>query len=104
VINHRFGGLCEKILETHQTVLAKRSKDMLRSTKWLGWDLCVKNGIFIGGFLRNSQDTGTNLLFTSISRDLEAKQSYLLQPVTDRNARGGDKKLLAFVVAGATGV
>jgi hypothetical protein len=36
MINYRFGGLAEKILETHQIVLAKRTKDRVRSTKWLG--------------------------------------------------------------------
>jgi hypothetical protein len=33
VINYRFGGLAEKILETHQIVLVKRTKDRVRSEK-----------------------------------------------------------------------
>jgi hypothetical protein len=33
VINYRFGGLAEKILETHQIVLANRSKTRVRSEK-----------------------------------------------------------------------
>jgi hypothetical protein len=33
VINYRFGGLAEKILETHQIVLANRSKARVRSEK-----------------------------------------------------------------------
>jgi DNA-binding HxlR family transcriptional regulator len=35
-INYRFGGLTEMIPETHQTVLAKRTKDMVRSIKGAG--------------------------------------------------------------------
>jgi hypothetical protein len=31
VINYRFGGLSEKILETHQIVLVNRSKARVRS-------------------------------------------------------------------------
>jgi hypothetical protein len=33
VINYRSGGLAEKILETHQIVLVKRTKDRVRSKK-----------------------------------------------------------------------
>jgi hypothetical protein len=33
VINYRFGGLAEKILETHQIVLVKKTKDMVKSEK-----------------------------------------------------------------------
>jgi hypothetical protein len=33
MINYRFGGLAEKILETHQIVLANRSKARVRSEK-----------------------------------------------------------------------
>jgi hypothetical protein len=36
VINYRFGGLAEKILETHQKVLVKKTKDRVRSEKDLG--------------------------------------------------------------------
>jgi hypothetical protein len=35
-INYRFGGLAEKITETHQIVLAKRTKDRVRSIKGAG--------------------------------------------------------------------
>jgi hypothetical protein len=55
VINYRFGGLAEKILETHQIVLAKRSKDRVRSTKWLGWDLCVEVGSLLGVMCRSAK-------------------------------------------------
>jgi hypothetical protein len=39
VINYRFGGLVEKVLETHQIVLANRSKARVRFEKVLGMDL-----------------------------------------------------------------
>jgi hypothetical protein len=61
VINYRQQGLAEKICKTHQIVLAKRSKDRVRSTKWLGWDLCVKGGILLGGYLQIYQDTRINI-------------------------------------------
>jgi hypothetical protein len=32
----RFQGLTQKLSKTHQIVLAKRLKDRVRSTKWLG--------------------------------------------------------------------
>jgi hypothetical protein len=48
---YRFQGLTEKLNKTHQIVLAKSVKDRVRSIKWLGWDLCVKSGIFIGNCL-----------------------------------------------------
>jgi hypothetical protein len=61
VINYRFGGLAEKILETHQIVLAKRSKDRVRSTKWLGWDLCVEVGSLQGVICRFAKTQETKL-------------------------------------------
>jgi hypothetical protein len=48
---YRFQGLTEKLSKTHKIVLAKRVKDRIRSINWLGWDLCVKSGIFTGGYL-----------------------------------------------------
>jgi hypothetical protein len=39
VINHRFQGVAEKILETQETVLVKRLKLGVRSEKVLGRDL-----------------------------------------------------------------
>jgi hypothetical protein len=38
-INHRFGGLAEKICKTHPIVLVNRSKARVRSEKELGMDL-----------------------------------------------------------------
>jgi hypothetical protein len=37
VINYRSQGLAEKVPETHQTVLANRSKIKVRSGKGSGW-------------------------------------------------------------------
>jgi hypothetical protein len=51
VINYRFGGLAEKILETHQIVLANRSKSRVRSGKDSGGVLCAKGGVFVGDFM-----------------------------------------------------
>jgi hypothetical protein len=39
VINYRFGGVAEKIPETHEIVLVKRRKLGVRSEKVLGMDL-----------------------------------------------------------------
>jgi hypothetical protein len=50
VINHRFQGVAEEICKTHGIVLAKRTKDRVRSIKRLRWALCVKGGIPIRGF------------------------------------------------------
>jgi hypothetical protein len=48
VINHRFGGLAEKILETQQIVFAKRTKD---SKNGLGgiyvWKWDLYRGLFV---------------------------------------------------------
>jgi hypothetical protein len=42
VINRRFQGVAEEICKTHRIVLAKRTKDRVRSIKGRGWALCVK--------------------------------------------------------------
>jgi hypothetical protein len=42
VIKYRTGGLAEKILETHQIVLVKRSKDRGLAEKGARWALCAK--------------------------------------------------------------
>jgi hypothetical protein len=42
--------LTKKIDKTHKIVPVKRSKDRVKSTKWLGWDLCG-SGIFVRGYL-----------------------------------------------------
>jgi hypothetical protein len=55
----------------------------------------VKSGIFLGGFLGNSQDTRINLLITSMSRGLDAKHEVFFHLRSGTNARvqGGGKKL-----------
>jgi hypothetical protein len=57
VINHRSQGVAEEICKTHGIVLAKRTKDRVRSIKRLRWALCVKGGIPVGGFPQKIQDT-----------------------------------------------
>jgi hypothetical protein len=49
VINYRFGGLAEKILETHQIVLANRSKARLDLKKTHVGFMCERWG-FRRGF------------------------------------------------------
>jgi hypothetical protein len=41
VINRRFQGVAEKNRKTHYIVLAKRTKDRVRSKKGLGW-VCLQ--------------------------------------------------------------
>jgi hypothetical protein len=48
VINYRFGGLAEKILETHQIVLANRSKARVRSEKTQVGFMCERWGLSRG--------------------------------------------------------
>jgi hypothetical protein len=48
VINYRFGGLAEKIPETHQIVPPNRSKIRVRSIKGRGWALCLKRDLCRG--------------------------------------------------------
>jgi hypothetical protein len=56
VINYRFGGLAEKILETHQIVLVKKTTDMVKSEKDSGRFMCERWD-FRRGFLYIGQDT-----------------------------------------------
>jgi hypothetical protein len=102
VINYRQQGLAEKICKTHQIVLTKRSKDMVRSTKWLGWDLCVKGGILLGGYLQIYQETRINLRVTSISRGQNAKEAPHLLPLSKACMHIGTSWLLTVLTIQAT--
>jgi hypothetical protein len=81
VIIRRFHGVAEEICKTHWIVLANRSKLRVRSIKWLGWDLCVKSGIFLRGFLGNSQDTRKHDKDWKKHKGLNRKQPYHLLPL-----------------------
>jgi hypothetical protein len=87
VINYRFGGLAEKILETHQIVLVKRTKDRVRYEKtqvgfmWERWD-------FRRGFYTDWSRHKTDLKITWKARGLFALIFFNLQLGTDISFSG----------------
>jgi hypothetical protein len=87
MINRRFQGVAREICKTHWIVLAKRPKMRVRSEKGCGWALCVKGGIFVGGFVGNLQDTKYKTNKTSLCRGLKAKSFFFyLWSGTDTDA------------------
>jgi hypothetical protein len=59
-------------------MLAKRLKDRGYQVKELGWDLCVKGGIILGGLWVKLQETSYNALVEGFHGDQNAKRPYLI--------------------------
>jgi hypothetical protein len=73
----------------------KRVKLRVRSIKRLGWVLCVKSGIFVGGFPGNLQDTKEFRKIKGLHRDLFANLPTHLLPL-DRTGAGEPVGLVAM--------